>query len=80
VTALNPQRLLQAPGAARHFRPAVVAEVRDSLSVALHWVFVGVLPLIAVAIVAVLFLREAPLRTSSHVGGRAELDGERVSA
>ncbi len=40
----------------------IVAAVRDALAVATHNVFVSALPLVAVALVAVLFLREIPLR------------------
>jgi EmrB/QacA subfamily drug resistance transporter len=74
VRHLNPERLLQSPGTARRFPPHVVAEVRDALSMALHAVFVGTLPLIAVAIVAVVLLREVPLRTSAHVEAPSEAE------
>jgi EmrB/QacA subfamily drug resistance transporter len=81
VRHLDPQQLLQSPGAARHFPPHLVAEVRDALSASLHWVFVGTLPLVAIAIVATLFLREVPLRTSSHLESPTELGGaEELSA
>jgi EmrB/QacA subfamily drug resistance transporter len=67
IRGVSPQQLLQSPGAARHFPAHVVAEVQAALSVALHAVFVGTLPLLAIAIGAVLLLPELPLRTSSHV-------------
>jgi hypothetical protein len=44
-----------------------VAAVHEALAVSLHAVFVGVLPLLGVAIVASLLLPELPLRTSSVV-------------
>ena len=75
VHHVAPQQLLQSPGAARRFPAHTVAEVHDALSAALHTVFVGVLPLVAIAIAAVLLLRDLPLRTSSHVEAPTELGG-----
>jgi EmrB/QacA subfamily drug resistance transporter len=51
-----------------------VDAVRASLAHALHWVFVGGLPLVAIAIATALLLREAPLRTDSHVEAPTEVD------
>jgi EmrB/QacA subfamily drug resistance transporter len=53
---------------------ASVEAVRESLAQALHWVFVGGLPLLAGAVVCALALRELPLRTQSHVEAPTELD------
>jgi EmrB/QacA subfamily drug resistance transporter len=53
---------------------ASVDAVRESLSHALHWVFVGGLPLIAVAVLCALALREETLRTDSHVEAPTEVD------
>lgn len=73
VRGVNPQKLLQSPDAAKHFPPAVVANVHAALSAALHWVFVGSLPLVGVAIVSAIVIHELPLRTTSHVEAPAEL-------
>jgi EmrB/QacA subfamily drug resistance transporter len=51
-----------------------VEAVRASLAHALHWVFVGGLPLVVVAIGTALLLREVPLRTDSHVEAPTEVD------
>jgi hypothetical protein len=56
--------------------PAVVDAVRAGLAASLHPVFVAGIPILAVAIIATLFLRELPLREVSNVeasqGERAE--------
>jgi EmrB/QacA subfamily drug resistance transporter len=74
VSGLSPEQLLGAPDAVARVGPAVVAGVRVSLAHALEWVFVGSLPLVALAVVAALLLREVPLRTASHVEMPTELD------
>jgi EmrB/QacA subfamily drug resistance transporter len=51
-----------------------VDAVRAALAHALHWVFLGGLPLVVVAIVTALLLREETLRTESHVEAPTELD------
>lgn len=57
--------------------PARMAEAgRDSLSSALHTVFVGGLPLVGLGLVAALMLKELPLRTKSHV---EEADEQRAA-
>lgn len=63
---INPQRLLQAPALAHRLPPNLVAGVRESLAVSLHDVFVACLPLMVLALVCSLFLREIPLRRSTH--------------
>ena len=70
VAGVNPQRLLVSPTAARQYSPTVVANVHAALSAALHWVFIGTLPLAALAVVASLLLRDVPLRETSHVEAR----------
>jgi EmrB/QacA subfamily drug resistance transporter len=72
VHGVDPQRLLQSRDAARGLPPPVVAGVHSALADALHWVFLGTLPLLAAAIGASLLLRETPLREDRHV----ELPGE----
>jgi MFS family permease len=72
IHGVSPEQLLESPGAASHFSPRIVDGVHAALSAALHWVFLGVLPLLAIAVAAVLLLRDIPLRTSSHVDVSAE--------
>jgi EmrB/QacA subfamily drug resistance transporter len=69
-----PDELLRAPAAAARLPAGVVEGVREALSASLHWVFVGALPLAVGAFVAVLFLRELPLKTTTHVEGPTEVD------
>jgi EmrB/QacA subfamily drug resistance transporter len=71
---LDPEQLLRSPAAAHRYAPAVVEGVRISLSNALHWVFVGALPLAAAAVVTALLLEEIPLRTTTHVQLPTEVD------
>jgi hypothetical protein len=71
VGRVNPQRLLASPAAARQYSPTVVTSVHSALSAALHWVFLGTLPLAALAVVASFLLRDVPLRETSHVGDSA---------
>jgi hypothetical protein len=72
VRHVSPQQLLQSPTAARRLPSTVVADVHGALATALQWVFVGTLPLLFVAVVAALLLRETPLRTDTAV----DLPGE----
>jgi EmrB/QacA subfamily drug resistance transporter len=72
---VSPEQLLRSPDLARRVPAAVVEGVRVALSNALHWVFVGALPLAALALVAALLLKEVPLRTTTHVELPTELDG-----
>lgn len=54
---------------------AIVTGVREGLAAAMHPVFVTGLPIIAVAFIATLFIRELPLRTKAFAD---ETAGERV--
>ena len=69
---IDPERLLQSPTAARQLPPEVVAGVRDSLADALHTVFVVCIPIVALALLCSLLLKELPLRTTRHVDAAAE--------
>jgi EmrB/QacA subfamily drug resistance transporter len=80
VAGVNPQRLLQSPTASRQYSPAVVANVHAALSAALHWVFLGTLPLAALAVATSVLLRDVPLRETSHVEAPTELGGASESA
>ena len=50
-----------------HLPPAVAAGIRHGLADALHPVFTAGLPIIAVAFIATLLIRELPLRQTAHV-------------
>jgi MFS family permease len=55
-----------------HLPPAIAAGIRHGLADALHPVFAAGLPIIAIAFVATLLIREVPLRQTAHVAaGRA---------
>ena len=66
IRQLNLQQLLHAPGAAHQFAPTVVVGVHAALAHALEWVFIGTLPLVAVAAATSLLLPAIPLRTKSY--------------
>jgi EmrB/QacA subfamily drug resistance transporter len=67
VHGVAPQQLLQSPDASRRVPPQTVNAIHEALAASLHTVFVGVLPLLAVTIIATFLLPELPLRTSSVV-------------
>jgi EmrB/QacA subfamily drug resistance transporter len=67
------------PAQLAHLPPAIAAGIRHGLADALHPVFTAGLPIVAIALVATLFIRELPLRQTAHVtAGRAAGPGERV--
>jgi hypothetical protein len=55
------------PTALAHLPRAIEAGIRHGLADALHPVFMAGLPIIALAFVATLLIRELPLRTTVHV-------------
>jgi EmrB/QacA subfamily drug resistance transporter len=55
------------PAQLAHLPPAIEAGIRHGLADALHPVFVAGLPIIAVALLATLLIRELPLRQTVHV-------------
>ncbi len=55
------------PTVLAHLPPAIAAGIRHGLSDAMHPVFLVGLPIIAVALVATLLIREVPLRQTVHV-------------
>ena len=57
---LDPNTLGQLPD-------AVATGIREGLAAAMHPVFVAGLPIIAIAFVATLFIRELPLRTKAFI-------------
>lgn len=66
------------PGALGGLPPAVAAGVREGLAAAMHSAFLVGLPVVAVALVASVFIRELPLRETAFVDEDArtlDLDG-----
>jgi EmrB/QacA subfamily drug resistance transporter len=55
------------PTVLAHLPPAIAVGIRHGLADALHPVFMAGLPIIALAFIATLLIRELPLRTTVHV-------------
>ena len=55
------------PAQLAHLTPAIAMGIRHGLADALHPVFIAGLPIIALAFLATLFIREVPLRQTAHV-------------
>ncbi|HYM96261.1 MAG TPA: MFS transporter, partial [Candidatus Sulfotelmatobacter sp.] len=55
------------PTVLAHLPPAIAAGIRHGLADALHPVFTAGLPIIAIAFIATLFIKELPLRQTAHV-------------
>ncbi len=73
---LDPNTISQLPN-------AIVTGVREGLAAAMHPVFVVGIPIIAVAFVASLFIKELPLRTKAYAdedAGKTVLDGQNQTA
>jgi EmrB/QacA subfamily drug resistance transporter len=65
------------PAQLAHLPPAIAAGIRHGLADAMHPVFVVGLPIVAIAFVATLFIKELPLRETVHVtAGRQEGDAK----
>lgn len=64
------------PSQIAHLPPIVIGAVRAGIADALHPVFVAGLPMIAVAFVAALFIREIPLRRSVQGGTTSGRGGQ----
>ena len=62
------------PAQLANLPPAIEAGIRHGLADAIHPVFVAGLPMIAIALIATLLIRELPLRQTAHVaaGRRAQ--------
>jgi len=54
------------PAAMAGLPPQVLEGIREALSASLHTAFIAALPFTVIALVATLFIREVPLRTSLH--------------
>jgi len=55
------------PAQLANLPPAIAAGIRHGLADALHPVFMAGLPIIAIAFIATLFIKEVPLRETAHV-------------
>ena len=66
ASSIDPQRLLE-PGGGVQVPPALLGGVRDALAASLHTVFVAGVPIMVLALVCALLLKEVPLRTVAHV-------------
>jgi hypothetical protein len=55
------------PAQLAHLPPAIAAAIRHGLADALHPVFMAGLPIIGIAFIATLFIKELPLRQTAHV-------------
>jgi MFS transporter len=64
---MNPSALLSGTVGLSDLPPQAVEEVRRALAAALHTAFLAGLPLMALALVAAIALKELPLRTTSYV-------------
>ena len=63
------------PAQLAHLPPAIAAGIRHGLADALHPVFLALLPIIAVAFIVTLFIREVPLRQTAHVTAGRQVNG-----
>jgi len=64
------------PSQLAHLPPVIAAGIRHGLADALHPVFAIGLPIVAIAFIATLFIREMPLRETVHVtAGRTQRGG-----
>ncbi|TMC83556.1 MAG: MFS transporter, partial [Chloroflexi bacterium] len=63
------------PAQLAHLPPAIAAGIRHGLADALHPVFLALLPIIAVAFIVTLFIREVPLRQTAHVTAGRQVTG-----
>jgi MFS family permease len=70
------------PAQLAHLPPAIALGIRHGLADALHPVFMAGLPIIAVAFLVTLFIRELPLRQTAHVaaGKRPSADAQAQEA
>ena len=77
---INPASLQGNPAALRNLPPAIHTGLIDAVSQSLHVVFLSAVPVLLVAIVLTLFLREIPLRTRDHPAmAAAEAEGMDVA-
>ena len=69
---IDPQGLLE-PGGGVGVPPELLGGVREALAASLHTVFVAGVPIMALALLCSILLKEIPLRTVAHVQGGADL-------
>jgi EmrB/QacA subfamily drug resistance transporter len=63
------------PSQLAHLPSAIAAGIRHGLADALHPVFLAGVPILLVALIATLFIREVPLRQTAHVAAGRRTDG-----
>ena len=63
------------PAQLAHLPSAIAAGIRHGLADALHPVFMSLLPIIALAFIATLFIQEVPLRQTAHVAAGRQVAG-----
>jgi len=63
------------PAQLSHLPQAIAMGIRHGLADALHPVFLSLLPIIAIAFIATLFIRELPLRQTAHVTAGRQVAG-----
>ena len=66
------------PAQLAHLPPAIAIGIRHGLADALHPVFMAGLPIIAIAFVATLLIKELPLRQTAHVAAGRKRDVTRL--
>src|SRR5438067_5210670 len=63
------------PAQLAHLPSAIAAGIRHGLADALHPVFMSLLPIIALAFIATLFIQDVPLRQTAHVAAGRQVAG-----
>ncbi len=63
------------PSQLAHLPSAIAIAIRHGLADALHPVFLAGVPILLVALIATLFIREVPLRQTAHVAAGRRTDG-----
>jgi EmrB/QacA subfamily drug resistance transporter len=64
------------PTVLAHLPPAIAAGIRHGLADAMHPVFLVGLPIILVALIATILIREVPLRQTAHVAAGRRVEAE----
>jgi hypothetical protein len=72
AAARDMSRLVNSPARIRALPPPVRDGVIEALSRSVHSVFIAAVPMVAVAVLVALALREIPLRDTVHIGAVAD--------
>jgi EmrB/QacA subfamily drug resistance transporter len=76
---IDPATLQSSPGAIRALPPAIHQAVVGAVANSVHAVFIAAVPLTAIGFLVILFLKERPLRETSHVGAATVAEGGDVT-